>query len=106
VSENRILKRVFENRMLKRIFENRTLKRIFENRMLKRICIHGGNNRTEKIRNQELHNLYSSPNIVRVIISRIMMKLEVQVACMEELRNVYKILAGKPAAETWANVGE
>jgi hypothetical protein len=46
--------------------------RIFENRVLRRIC---GPEREEdgswrKLHNDELHNLYSSPNIVRVIKSR------------------------------------
>jgi hypothetical protein len=45
--------------------------RIFENRVLRRIF---GPNREEdgswrKLHNDELHSLYSSPNIVRVIIS-------------------------------------
>jgi hypothetical protein len=46
--------------------------RIFENRVLRRIF---GHKREEdgswrKLHNDELHNLYSSPNIVRVIKSR------------------------------------
>jgi hypothetical protein len=46
--------------------------RVFENRVLRRIF---GPKREEdgswkKLRNDELHNLYSSPNIVRVIKSR------------------------------------
>jgi hypothetical protein len=46
--------------------------RVFENRVLRRIF---GPKREEdgscgKLHNDELHNLYSSPNIVRVIKSR------------------------------------
>jgi hypothetical protein len=46
--------------------------RVFENRVLRRIF---GPKREEdgswrKLHNDELHSLYSSPNIVRVIISR------------------------------------
>jgi hypothetical protein len=47
--------------------------RVFENRVLRRIC---GTKRDEvtgewrKLHNEELHDLYPSPNIVRVIKSR------------------------------------
>jgi hypothetical protein len=46
--------------------------RVFENRVLRKIF---GPKKEEdgswrKLHNNELHNLYSSPNIVRVIISR------------------------------------
>jgi hypothetical protein len=67
VFENRVL-RVFENRVL-RVFENRVL-RVFENRVLRRIL---GPKRDEvtgelrRLHNEELHDMYSSPNIVRVI---------------------------------------
>jgi hypothetical protein len=48
--------------------------RVFENRVLRKIF---GPKREEdgswkKLHNDELHNLYSSPNIVRVIKSRMM----------------------------------
>jgi hypothetical protein len=39
--------------------------------------------------NYELHNLYSSPNIIRVIKSRIWAG---HAARMEEMRNAYKVL--------------
>jgi hypothetical protein len=42
-----------------RVFENRVLRRIF---VLKRDW--------RKLHNEELHNLYSSPNIIRMIKSR------------------------------------
>jgi hypothetical protein len=44
---------------------------------------------------EELHILYSSPNIIRQIKSRRMMWAG-HVACMGEERNVYRVLMGKP----------
>ena len=50
----------------------------------------------EKItHNEELNDLYSSPNIVRVIKSR-RMRWAGHVARMEEGRDVHKVLVGKP----------
>jgi len=40
---------------------------------------------------EELHNLYSSPNIVKAIKSR-RMRWVGYIACMRDMRNVYKIL--------------
>jgi hypothetical protein len=48
-----------------------------------------------KLHNEELHNLYSSPSIIRMIKSR-RMGLAGQVARMGEKRNAYRILVGKP----------
>ena len=45
--------------------------------------------------NKELNDLYSSPNIVRVIKSRRMSWAE-HVARMGEERGVYRVLLGKP----------
>jgi hypothetical protein len=47
-----------------RVFENRVLRRIFG---LKRNEVMGG---WRKLHNEKLHNLYSSPNIIRMIKSR------------------------------------
>jgi hypothetical protein len=72
--------------------------RVFENGVLKRIF---GPTRDEvkgewiKLRNEELHDLYSSPNIVRVIKSR-RMKWAGHVARMEEERGVYRLLVRTP----------
>jgi hypothetical protein len=44
---------------------------------------------------EELHNLYSSPNIIRHIKSR-RMRWVGHVARMGEDRNMYKVLVGKP----------
>jgi hypothetical protein len=71
------------------VFENRTLRRIFGP---KRDEMIGG---WMKVHNEELHNLYSSPNIIRMIKSR-RMKWTENVACMGENRNACKILVGKP----------
>jgi hypothetical protein len=48
-----------------------------------------------KLHNEELHNLYSSPSIIRVIKSR-RMRLAEHVTRMGEKRNAYRILVGKP----------
>jgi hypothetical protein len=45
--------------------------------------------------NEELRNLYSSSNIIRIIKSR-RMKWAGHVARMGEKRNVYRLLIGKP----------
>jgi hypothetical protein len=71
--------------------------RVFENRMLRRIF---GPKREEdgswkKLHNDELHTLYSSPNIVRVIKSR-RMRWEGHVARKGEGRGVYRVLVARP----------
>jgi hypothetical protein len=48
-----------------------------------------------KLHNEELHNLYASPNIIRMIKSR-RMKWAGHVARMGETRNAYRILVGRP----------
>ena len=48
-----------------------------------------------KLRNEELNDLYSSPNIVWVIKSRIM-RWAGHVARMGEKRGIYRVLVGKP----------
>jgi hypothetical protein len=71
--------------------------RVFENRVLRKIF---GPKREEdgswrKLHNDELHNLYSSPNIVRVIKSR-RMRWAGHVARLGEGRGVYRVLVGSP----------
>jgi hypothetical protein len=51
--------------------------------------------RKRKLHNDELHGLYSSPNIVRVIKSR-RVRWVGHVACMGEGRCVYRVLFGRP----------
>jgi hypothetical protein len=71
-----------------RVFENRVL-RIFGPKM---DGVTGG---WRKLYNEELHNLYSSPSIIRIIKSRRMRRAG-HVARMREKRNVYRLLVGKP----------
>jgi hypothetical protein len=47
-----------------------------------------------RLHNPELHNFYTSPNIIRVIKSR-RMRWVGYVACIREMRNAYNILTGK-----------
>ena len=71
---------------------------MFENRVLRKVF---GPKRDEvtgewsKLHNEELNDLYSSPNIVRVIKSR-RMRWAGHVARMWERRGVYRVLVGKP----------
>jgi hypothetical protein len=71
------------------VFENRVLRRIFR---LKRDGVTGG---WRKLHNEEFHNLYSSPSIIRIIKSRRMRRAG-HVARMGEKRNLYRLLVGKP----------
>jgi len=52
-----------------------------------------------RLHNEELNDLYSSPNIVRVIKSR-RMRWVGHVARMGEERGVYRVLVGKPEGKT------
>ena len=52
-----------------------------------------------KLHNEELNDLYCSPNIVWVIKSR-RMRWAGHVACMEEGRGVHKVLVGKPEGKS------
>jgi hypothetical protein len=70
-----------------RVFENRMLKKIFEPKREE-------DGSWRKLHNDELHDLYFSPNIVRVIKSR-RMRWAGHVALMEEERGVYRVLVGK-----------
>jgi hypothetical protein len=47
-----------------------------------------------KLHNEELHNLYTSPNIIRMINSR-RVKWAGHVGRLGEKRNAYRILVGK-----------
>jgi hypothetical protein len=72
--------------------------RVFENRVLRRVF---GPKRDEmtgewrKLQNDELNDLYSLPNNVRVVNSR-RMRWAGHVARMGEDRGVYRVLVGKP----------
>jgi hypothetical protein len=47
------------------------------------------------LHNEELHDFYSSPSIIRIITSR-RMRWPGHVARMGEKRNAYRLLVGKP----------
>ena len=73
-----------------------------ENRVLRRVF---GPRRDEvagewrKLHNEELNDLYSTPNIVLVIKPR-RMRWAGHVARMEERRGVYRVLVGKPEGKS------
>jgi hypothetical protein len=71
------------------VFENSVLRRIFG---LKRDEEMGG---WRKLHNEELHGLYSSPSIIRVIKAR-RMKWAGYAARTGEVRGAYNILVGRP----------
>jgi hypothetical protein len=56
-----------------------------------------------KLHNDELHSLYSSPNIVRVINSR-RMRWAGHVARMGEGRGVYRVLVGSKERDHWEDL--
>jgi len=69
-----------------------------ENRVLRKIFVRKRDEVTgewRKLHNEELNDLYSSPNIFRVIKSRIM-RWEGHVARLGERRGEYRVLVGKP----------
>jgi hypothetical protein len=69
-----------------KLFENRVLRRIFWS---KRVEVTG---EWRKLHNEELNDLYCSPNIV--LIKARGMRLVGHVAHMEESRGVYRVLLG------------
>jgi hypothetical protein len=72
--------------------------RVFGNRVLRGIFGPKGDEVTgewRKLHNGQLHNLYSSPDIIRQIKSR-RMRWAGHVARMGGGRNVYRVLVGKP----------
>jgi hypothetical protein len=71
------------------VFENRVLRRIFGPKRDKVI------GEWRKLHNEELNNLYCSPNIAGVIKSR-RVRWAGHVARMGQRRGVYRILVGKP----------
>jgi hypothetical protein len=72
-----------------RVFENRVLRAVFGP---KRDEVTGERRR---LHNEELNDLCSLPNIVRVVKSR-RMRWAGHVACMGEERRVHRVLVGKP----------
>ena len=72
-----------------RVFENRVLRRVFGP---KRDKVTG---EWRKLHNKEFSDLYSLPNIVRVVESR-RMRWAGHVVRMGEGRGVHRVLVGKP----------
>jgi hypothetical protein len=72
-----------------RVFENRVLRRIFGPKR------DGTRGDWRRLHNEELNDLYSSPNIIRVKKSR-RMRWAGHVASMGEKRRAYRILMGRP----------
>ena len=72
-----------------RLFENRILRRLFGPKR-------DANGEWRRLHNKELHSLYRSLNIVRVMNSR-RLRWAGHVARMEEGRSAVKILTGTPA---------
>jgi hypothetical protein len=75
------------------VFETRVLRRIFRPKR------HEVTGVWRKLNNEELHNLYSSPSVIRII------KVEEdeigRAQSMDgENRNVYRILVGKPEGKS------
>jgi hypothetical protein len=75
------------------VFENRVLRRIFGPKTDE---VTGG---WRKLDNEELHNLHSLTNIIRIIKSR-RTSWAGHVARMGETRNACRILVGKPEGNT------
>jgi hypothetical protein len=81
------------------VFENRVLRRIFGP---KRDEVTG---ELRKLHNEELHNLYSSPDIIRQVKSR-RMRWVGHVARMGKERKVYKVLVESPKErDHWEDQG-
>jgi hypothetical protein len=72
-----------------RVFENRVVRGIFGPKR------DGVTGEWRRLHNEELNDLYSPPNIIRVIKSR-RMRWAGHVACMGEGRGAYRILLGRP----------
>jgi hypothetical protein len=71
--------------------------RMFGKRLLRRIFVPKRNVVTRgwrKLHNEELHNLYSSPSIIRII--KPWMRWAGHVARMGKKRNVYRLLVRNP----------
>jgi hypothetical protein len=76
--------------------------RVFENRLLRRVFGPKRDEVTEewrKLHNEELNDLYSLPNIVRVVNSR-RMRWAGHVARMGKDRGAYRVLVGKPEVKS------
>ena len=77
--------------MVSYVFENRILRRIFRSKR-------DDNGEFRRLHNEELHSVYRSPNIVRVIKSR-RLRWAGHVARMKEGSSAFKIVTGKPTGK-------
>jgi hypothetical protein len=75
-----------------RVFENRVLRRIFGSKRDEVIGV------WRNLRNEELHNLYTPPSIIKMMNSR-RMRWTGHVARMRTKRDEYVILVGKPGGK-------
>jgi hypothetical protein len=75
-----------------RVFENRVLRRILG---LKKWKVTG---EWGKLHDEELHDLYASPSIVRIIKTR-SVRWTRHVSQMGEKRNMYRLFVGEPEGE-------
>jgi len=90
MNKSNLILLVFENMVLRRIFGPRRDEVTWEWR---------------RLHNEELNDLYSSPNIVRVIKSR-RMRWVGHVARMCEEREVYRVLVGnRRERNRWGDLG-
>jgi hypothetical protein len=71
------------------VFKNRVLRRIFGPKRDK------ATGEWRRLHNEELNDLYSSPNIICIIKLRRMRRVG-HVACMGKKRGAYRILVGRP----------
>jgi len=71
------------------VFENRVLRKVFGPKR------HEVTGEWSKLHSEELNDLYSLPNIERVVKSR-RMRWAGHVARMGEVRGVHRVLVGKP----------
>jgi hypothetical protein len=89
-----------ERHGLSTLKEERRL-RVFKNRILRRIFGPKRDSRGEwrRLHNEELHSLYRSPNVVRVVQSK-RLRWASQAARMETGRSAFKILTSTPTENT------
>jgi hypothetical protein len=82
--------------------------RVFENRVLRKIIGPKRDNVTgewRRLQNEQLHDLYLSPDIVGVMKSR-SMRLLGRVTLKGKRRYAYRVLVGKPERKgTWGDLG-
>ena len=71
------------------MFDNKVLRKIFG------VMKYEITGEWRKLHNSELHALYSSPNIIRSLKSR-RLRWAGHVVRMEQCRNAYRVLVGKP----------